>query len=183
MSNKFKVTIFKKTKGASYTDHVIVRRKSPASDHWHPYNDTVHLYFDKGVLARFVHVQDAPKGKKIWNFKSERYEDLEPKHQVANEFIMKNGKVIYLKEQTRNQFYLFGYSYPNETRITFCNDQTRPGFFDYFRIVMDSNGKWCNPDGFDQYQNDMAAEIKEVYTTKRTKTLHPAQVVKKSIEY
>ena len=182
MSSKFKVTIFKKAKGSRYPEHVVVARKSPISDHWLPYNDTVHLYFDKGVLAKFVHVQDAPKGKKIWNPKSERYEDLEPKHQIANEFIMKDGKVTYLKEQTRNQFYLFGYSYPNETRITFCNDQISPGYFDYFRIVMDINGKWCNPDGFDKYQNDIAAEIKEVYTVGRAKHSRPAHIIRKNIE-
>ena len=67
---KFKVTIFKKTKGALFPEHIIIRRKSPVSDQWHPYNDTVHLYFDKGVLAKFVHVQNAPKGKTCPSYKN-----------------------------------------------------------------------------------------------------------------
>lgn len=181
MSPKFKVTIFKNTKNSRYPKHVIIRRKSPASDQWHPYDDTVHLYFDKGVLAKFIHIQDAPKGKKIWNPESERYEDLEPKHQIANKFVMKDGKITYLKKQTRSHFYLFGYSYPNTTSITFCNDQTHPGFFDYFRIQMDLKGKWRNPSNLDLYWNNMAAEVKEVYTVAHTNP-RPAHIVRKNTE-
>ena len=180
MSPKFKVTIFKKTKNSHYPKHIIVERKSPNSDFWHPYNDTVHLYFNKGVLAKFVHVQDAPKGKKIWDSWLERYVDLEPKHQIANEFVMKDGKIIHLKEQTRSHFYLFSYNEPNTWYITFCNDQTSPGYFDYFHVPMDLNGNWRVPNDFVKYQNNKAAEIKEVYT-QQTKNICPFST-KKDIE-
>ena len=181
MSEKFKVTIFKKTKGARYPEHIIVKRKSSPSDSLHPYDDTVHLYFDEGILKKFVHIQNAPKGKKIWNPKSERYEDLEPKHKIANEFIMEDGNITYLKEQTGNHFYSFGYGYPNERSIAFCNDQTHPGYFDYFRIRMDLNGKWHDPSDFDSFLNDMAAEITEVYTAYRAKNPRSQQGIKKSM--
>lgn len=182
MSPKFKVTIFKSTKNSRYPKHIIIKRKSLDSDFVHPYDDTVYLYFNKGVLAKFIHVQDAPKGKKIWDSESERYVDLGPKHQIANEFIMKDGEMIPLKEQNRNHFYLFGYSYPNKRYISFCNDQTHPGYFDYFHIRMDLNGKWINPSNVDQYWNDMAAEIKEIYTAHNSRNFHSSQTIKKSIE-
>lgn len=171
MSNRFKVTIFKKSKRSPYPDHIIVARKSSSSDQWHPYNDTVHLYFDKGILAKFVHVQDAPKGKQIWNPESERYVDLEPKHKIENEFIMKDGKVSYLKMPTTNHFYSFGYTVGTQN-ITFCNDQTHPGFFDYYKVRMNLKGKWRDPSDLDRHYNDIAAEIKEVYLTQGRKK-HP----------
>lgn len=163
MSPKFKVKIFKKTKHSRYPNHIILSRKSSDSDMWQPYDDTVHLYFDKGVLAKFIHVQDAPKGKRIWDPISEKYVDLEPKHQIANEFIIKDGKKIHLKKPTPDSLYSFGYMAPDTTTITFCNDKTHPGCFDYFTIRMDLKGKWREPSVWDKYQNDKAAEIKEVY--------------------
>lgn len=181
MPAKFQVTIFKKSKRTPYPYHIIVMRNSPASDQWHPYDDTIHLYFDKGVLAKFVHVQDAPKGKRIWDPTSEKYVDLEPKHQIANEFIIKDGKTIYLKKPTKNHFYTFGYTAPDTTNITFCNDQTHPGFFDYFKIRMDLKGRWRAPTDLDKHYNNIAAEITEVYSNQKGRTC-PLKNIKPNIK-
>lgn len=180
MSNKLQVTIFKKSKRAPYPDHIVVARKSPASDQWHPYDDTVHLYFNKGVLAKFVHVQDAPKGKRVWDPQTEKYVALEPKHQIANEFVMKDRKTTYKRNPTSSHFYTFGYMAPDTTDITFCNDQTHPGFFDYFKVRMDLKGKWRNPDDLDKHYNNIAAEIKEVYSNKGGKECPRWQNLKKN---
>ena len=90
---------------------------------------------------------------------------------------MKDGKTIHLKKPTPDPLYSFGYMAPDTTTITFCNDKTHPGYFDYFTIRMDLKGKWREPSDWDKYQNDKAAKIKEVYTHQKRRTC-PSKITK-----
>ena len=178
MSTKFQVTIFKKSKKAPYPDHIVVKGFPSTRD---PYNNTAHLYFDKGVLAKFVHMQDAPKGKRVWDPESERYVDLEPKHRIVQEFTLKNGKTTYSKGpiHTAGDFFvIFGYLYPDMHTITFC--QGSPLQIHYYKITTDLKGKWRNPDDLTKWFNDKDAQIKEIYTRKGGKTCPRWQDLKKN---
>ena len=175
MSNKLKVTIFKKSKKAPYPDHIIVKGFSSTVD---PYDNTVHLYFDRGVLAKFVHVQDAPKGKRVWDSNAEKYVDLEPKHRIAQEFAIKNGKTTYSKEpiHTAGDFIvIFGYVHPDIRTITFCQGSLL--YPRYYQVTTDLKRKWRDHDTL-RYFNQLDADIKTIYTDQK----HPNLCVKNFIQ-
>ena len=167
MTAKFQVTIFKKSKKAPYPDHIVVKGFPSKID---PYNNLVHLYFDKGVLSKFTHIQNAPKGKRIWDPQAERYVDLEPKHRIAQEFTIKNGKKTYSQEpiHTAGDFIvMFGYIDPDIHTITFCQGSLL--LPRYYEIITDSRIKWREPNDYLKHSNKMAAVIEEIYSEKKDK--------------
>ena len=156
MEKKLKVKIFKKSKNATYPKHITVKR--PALDQfYYPYNDIIHLYFDKGTLMRLVHLKKAPEGQKVWDRETKGYVDLEPKQKIAREFVNENGEMVYKKGTVSDNPFIFGYLYPNNTKISFmCN----PDVPAYFKVLMDSQHK-CLPNYIDN--SDNVAEITEIY--------------------
>ena len=151
MQFNLKVKVLKKSKNASYPEHIIVERKST--------NEMVHMYFNKGTLAKFTHIKRDPQIQMVWDKQEKRYKTLMPSYQVVQEFTIKDGKTTFLKSPQKNDFFGLGFSISPLTNSRTLGFKSSPDAWDDFFVEMDLNFK-CKPIYIQDYG---VADVKMIY--------------------